>query len=161
VNGVLFTISIAVFLWILIHGNSVQGHPGPPPGLPPPPGHGPPPPPGHGPLPPGHGHGPPPPPPCPPLSQDSRRAQWIPGVYPQPRCYKFWLKHKLPTSWFPATIFEFILFGMAVYKAIVSSSAKVHINGRRSLTAILLSENIVYFFLQVFYITLTNACMRY
>ena len=47
---------------------------------------------------------------------------------------------------FAATLFEFVLFGMVVYKSAVSSSAKVKINGRLSLTAILLHGNIVYFF---------------
>ncbi|KIM37264.1 hypothetical protein M413DRAFT_30990 [Hebeloma cylindrosporum] len=49
-------------------------------------------------------------------------------------------------QWLPATFFEFILFTLAVYKTIVSSSAKIKLNGRWSLTAILLHENIVYFF---------------
>lgn len=49
-------------------------------------------------------------------------------------------------QWLPATLFEFILFALAVYKTIVSSSAKTKLNGRWSLTAILLHENIVYFF---------------
>ena len=107
VNGVLFAISIAAFLWILI-GNSILGNEvhavsevsgisevpwGPPPGLPPPPGHGPPPPPGQGPpLPPGSRLGPPLPPPgemCPSLTQDSRWAQWVPGAYTQPRYFQF------------------------------------------------------------------------
>jgi len=58
--------------------------------------------------------------------------------------YDAWLKHDLRC--FAATLFEFVLFGMAVYKTVVSSSAKIKLNGRRSLTAILLHENIVYFF---------------
>ena len=154
-NGILFAISIAAFLWILI-SNEVVGNEvhavseqigtsevpwGPPPGLPPPPGYGPPPP-----L--GNGLGPPLPPPgekCPSLTQDSRWAQWVPGAYPQTSYFQFYPTHNLPTSPFSATLFEFVLFGMAVYKTIVSSSAKVNINGRRSLTAILLSENIIYF----------------
>jgi hypothetical protein len=45
-----------------------------------------------------------------------------------------------------ATLFEFVLFGMAVYKTVVSYAAEVKLNGRRSLSAILLHENIVYFF---------------
>ena len=49
-----------------------------------------------------------------------------------------------------ATFFEFVLFAMAVYKTIVSYAAKVRLNGRRSLSAILLHENIVYFFVWVF-----------
>ncbi|KIM47051.1 hypothetical protein M413DRAFT_268663 [Hebeloma cylindrosporum] len=129
-NGILFVISIAMFLWLFVENqlqDNNQGPPPPPPGhgLPPPPGRGPPPPPGHGPPPPGHGPPPPPGPPqmCESLAQNRKHAQWI-----------------------PATLFEFILFGMAVYKTIVSSSARVDINGRRSLTAILLSDNIVYFF---------------
>ena len=52
----------------------------------------------------------------------------------------------LVNTWFAATLFEFILFGMVVYKSIFSSSAKIKINGRLSLTAILLHGNIVYFF---------------
>jgi len=47
-------------------------------------------------------------------------------------------------------LFEFILFVMAVYKTVVSSSARMRLNGRWSLTAILLHENIVYFFVCVF-----------
>jgi len=95
VNGILFAISIAAFLWILI-GNAIKGNEvhasdihgisevpwGPPPGLPPPPGHGPP-------LPPGHGPPPPPGGTCPSLTQDSRWAQWVPGAYSQPRYFQF------------------------------------------------------------------------
>ncbi|KIM39377.1 hypothetical protein M413DRAFT_74975 [Hebeloma cylindrosporum] len=48
--------------------------------------------------------------------------------------------------WVPATVYEFILFGFAVYKNIVSSSARIKLNNRKSLTAVLLQENIIYFF---------------
>jgi hypothetical protein len=41
---------------------------------------------------------------------------------------------------------NFFLFALALYKTIVSSSAKIQLNGRRSLAAILLHENIMYFF---------------
>ncbi|CAA7266800.1 unnamed protein product [Cyclocybe aegerita] len=48
-------------------------------------------------------------------------------------------------QWIPATIFEFVLFSFVIYKAIVSTSARIRLNKRLSLTAILLSENTVYF----------------
>ncbi|KIM37520.1 hypothetical protein M413DRAFT_30739 [Hebeloma cylindrosporum] len=136
VNGVLFVISVGVFLWIFLY-NAIH-HPKnvpPPPRRPPPPGGHPPPghPPPPGPPPPG---GPPvpgrPPPHGPPppwkngCSLSMGDARWA--------------------TWLPATIFEFVLFGMAVYKTIISTSAKTMLNNRRSLTAILLQENMVYFF---------------
>ena len=61
---------------------------------------------------------------------------------------------------FPATLFEFVLFGMAVYKTIVSSSAKMKVNGRRSLAAILLHGNIVYFFLYAFWIMRAHVILK-
>ena len=48
-----------------------------------------------------------------------------------------------------ATVYEFILFGFAVYKSIVSSTARVKLNRRQSLMAVLLQENIIYFLLCV------------
>ena len=46
---------------------------------------------------------------------------------------------------FVATLFEFVLFGMAAYKTVVSYAAKVKLNGHGPLAVILLHENIVYF----------------
>jgi len=48
-----------------------------------------------------------------------------------------------------ATVYEFILFGFAVHKSIVSSTARVKLNHRQSLKAVLLQENILYFFASV------------
>ncbi|KAF9563829.1 hypothetical protein CPC08DRAFT_760601 [Agrocybe pediades] len=48
-------------------------------------------------------------------------------------------------QWIPAMLFEFVLFGFAIYKTIVSKSANTRINQRQSLTRVLLNENIVYF----------------
>jgi len=48
--------------------------------------------------------------------------------------------------WVPATVYEFILFGFAVYKSIISSTVRVKLNHRQSLAAVLLQENIIYFF---------------
>lgn len=134
-NGILFVISIAAFLWILIRNRLLGGdvHATFPANGPH--AHGPPPPPGF-PPPHGKGMGPPPPSggkPCPSLTSDSRWAQWV-----------------------PPTLFEFVLFGMAVYKTIVSSSAKVDINGRRSLAATLLTENLVYFFVATCVLVFNN-----
>ncbi|KIM37269.1 hypothetical protein M413DRAFT_276320 [Hebeloma cylindrosporum] len=122
VNGFLFLISVAVFLWILI-SNALHHPPVPPEIIP---------------LPstvPGN---------LPPLPGDvcqrsiggARWAQWV-----------------------PATLFEFVLFGMAVYKTVFSSAAKTKLNGRWSLTAILLHENIVYFFVRVGCVLLLNNLM--
>jgi len=47
--------------------------------------------------------------------------------------------------WVPATVYEFILFGFAVHKCIVSRTARVKLNHRQSLAAVLLQENILYF----------------
>jgi len=44
-----------------------------------------------------------------------------------------------------AMLFEFVLFGFAIYKSIVSRSANMKINQRSTLSRILLNENIVYF----------------
>jgi len=47
--------------------------------------------------------------------------------------------------WFPATMYELLLFGFALYKAATSSTVGMKLNHRPSLTAILLQENIRYF----------------
>jgi len=47
--------------------------------------------------------------------------------------------------WIPAMLFEFILFGFAVFKSIVSTAARMKLNKRTTLTGILLHENILYF----------------
>jgi len=48
-------------------------------------------------------------------------------------------------QWIPAMLFEFVLFGFAIYKSIVSHSANMKIFGRPTLSRILLKENILYF----------------
>ncbi|CAA7266450.1 unnamed protein product [Cyclocybe aegerita] len=48
--------------------------------------------------------------------------------------------------WIAPTVFEFTLFLFVVYKSIVSVSARIRLNQRVSLTAVLLQENILYFF---------------
>jgi len=58
--------------------------------------------------------------------------------------------------WVPATVYEFILFGFAVYKSIVSSTARVKLNRRQSLMAVLLQENIIYFLLIGFLLIVNN-----
>jgi len=77
---------------------------------------------------------------------------------PNPYCF-IHRANSLPWVVSAATLFEFVLFGMAVYKTVVSYTAKVRVNGHRSLSAILLHENIVYFFVWVFCIALKDACM--
>jgi len=47
--------------------------------------------------------------------------------------------------WVPATMYEFLLFGFALYKAATSSTALIKLNHRPSLTAIMLRQNILYF----------------
>jgi len=47
--------------------------------------------------------------------------------------------------WVPATLFEFNLFVLALYKSAVSRSAQVKLNGRLPLSAVLLQDNILYF----------------
>jgi len=47
--------------------------------------------------------------------------------------------------WVPATVYEFILFGFALYKAVNSRTARINVNHRPSLMAVLLQENILYF----------------
>jgi hypothetical protein len=48
-------------------------------------------------------------------------------------------------QWVPAMLFEFVLFGFAAYKSIVSTAARIKLNERTSLTSILIHENILYF----------------
>jgi len=115
VNGVLFVISIGIFLFILID-NTLHVTEKTPGGA------------------------------CPTFKGGGRWAQWLPGVYQLlVTCNSS--NNVLISSWFSsATLFEFVLFALALYKTIVSSSAKIKLNGRRSLTAILLHDNIMYFF---------------
>jgi len=49
------------------------------------------------------------------------------------------------TLWIPATVYEFFLFGLALYKAATSSTAGIKLNHRPSLMAVLLQENLLYF----------------
>ncbi|KAF8960006.1 hypothetical protein BDZ97DRAFT_1354981 [Flammula alnicola] len=49
-------------------------------------------------------------------------------------------------QWIPATIFELVLFGFVAYKGVVSTAAKTKLNDKSSLTAVLLYEHILYFF---------------
>jgi hypothetical protein len=97
-NGILFIISIGLFLWVLVinanHRNSLIG------GLVKLPLIG-----------------------CPAVNGGSQWALWV-----------------------PATVYEFILFGFAVSKSIVSNTSRVKLNHRQSLSAVLLQENILYFF---------------
>ncbi|KIM37267.1 hypothetical protein M413DRAFT_448572 [Hebeloma cylindrosporum] len=58
--------------------------------------------------------------------------------------------------WLPATLFEFVLFGMAVYKTVISPPPGMRINGRRSLTAVLLHQNVLYFFTVACVLVLNN-----
>ncbi|KIM42609.1 hypothetical protein M413DRAFT_26638 [Hebeloma cylindrosporum] len=62
-------------------------------------------------------------------------------------------------QWLPATVFELVLFGMAVYKSLVSYAAKVKLNGRLPLSAILLHGNIVYFFVVACVLVLSNLML--
>ena len=113
VNGVLFIISIAIFLYILID-NTLHIMENTPSGA------------------------------CPTFKGGVRWALWLPGAY-QPFITRNYSDISL-FFFFLATLFEFFLFALALYKTIVSSSAKIQLNGRRSLAAILLHENIMYFF---------------
>ncbi|KAF8199731.1 hypothetical protein BJ912DRAFT_663462 [Pholiota molesta] len=49
-------------------------------------------------------------------------------------------------QWIPASVFEFVLFGFAVYKGIASNTIRIKIGNRLSLGAIIISENVIYFF---------------
>jgi len=49
------------------------------------------------------------------------------------------------TLWIPPSVFEIILFAFALQKAIASSTARIKLNGRFSLTAVLLGDHIIYF----------------
>jgi len=116
VNGVLFVISIGLFTWIMVENALHAIGPRPSRGR------------------------------C--ASGDRRWAQWVPGAFFTTPVL-FTILHRVnawPWVISAVTLFEFGLFGMAVYKTVVSYTAKVKLNGRRSLSAILLHENIVYFF---------------
>jgi len=62
----------------------------------------------------------------------------LPGC-PLVNCSSHW------TLWIPATVYEFLLFGLALYKAATSSTARIKFNDRPSLAAVLLRENLLYF----------------
>jgi len=47
--------------------------------------------------------------------------------------------------WIPPTVFEFILFMFVIYKGIKSFSARIRLNERVSLIAVLIQENTLYF----------------
>ncbi|KIM42604.1 hypothetical protein M413DRAFT_26634 [Hebeloma cylindrosporum] len=113
VNGALFAISIAIFIWMKID-NALYAL-------------------GHRPK---RGA-------C--STGDTRWAQWPPGTYILPTILvlAMILVNNIHN---PATLFELVLFGMAMYKAVVSYAEKVKLNGRQPLSAILLHGNIMYFF---------------
>lgn len=58
--------------------------------------------------------------------------------------------------WIPAMLFEFVLFGFAVFKSVVSTAARIKLNQRTSLTGILLHENILYFLVVACLLILNN-----
>ncbi|KAF9479986.1 hypothetical protein BDN70DRAFT_654957 [Pholiota conissans] len=49
-------------------------------------------------------------------------------------------------QWIPATVFELTLFGFALYKGIMSNTIRIKIGNRLSLGAVIISENVIYFF---------------
>jgi len=49
------------------------------------------------------------------------------------------------TLWIPPSVFEIILFAFALQKAIASSTARIKLNGRFSLTVVLLGDHVIYF----------------
>ncbi|KIM42603.1 hypothetical protein M413DRAFT_120506 [Hebeloma cylindrosporum] len=62
-------------------------------------------------------------------------------------------------QWLPDTVFELVLFGMAVYKALASYAENVKLNGRQPLSAILLHGNIAYFFVVACVLVLSNLML--
>ena len=77
---------------------------------------------------------------CPAINGGSQWAQWVPG-----KPFKLCGRQRIEVV-SPATGFEVILFGFAIAKCFISSSARTKLNERLSLIAILLRENILYFF---------------
>ncbi|KAF8963229.1 hypothetical protein BDZ97DRAFT_1821153 [Flammula alnicola] len=59
-------------------------------------------------------------------------------------------------QWIPATAFEGVLFGFALYRAAMSVAARTKLNQRLSLTAILIHENILYFLVVSCILVLNN-----
>ncbi|KAF9532630.1 hypothetical protein CPB83DRAFT_890820 [Crepidotus variabilis] len=57
-------------------------------------------------------------------------------------------------QWLPATLFEFLLFGFVFYKSVVS--ARVKVNGRSTLAAVLIHENMTYFTIVTLVLILNN-----
>jgi hypothetical protein len=49
--------------------------------------------------------------------------------------------------WLPAMFFEFVLFGFAIYRIVTSRFDRIKLNKRQSLAAVLLNENVGYFFI--------------
>ncbi|PPQ92205.1 hypothetical protein CVT25_008979 [Psilocybe cyanescens] len=81
---------------------------------------------------------------CPSINGGSQWALWMPGAH-----FMLLLKPAVKLNdelmVLAAMSFEFVLFGFAVFKAFVSTSALAQINERASLISVLLSENILYF----------------
>jgi hypothetical protein len=96
-NGILFIISIGIFLWIMI------------------------------------------------VNTNRRQAMIAEAVHlPLPGCPVInggtqW------ALWIPATVFELVLFVLALYKGAVSIAARVKLNNRMSLTTFLIQDNVLYF----------------
>ncbi|KAF8150910.1 hypothetical protein B0H34DRAFT_801819 [Crassisporium funariophilum] len=97
-NGTLFAISIAAFIWIMIHNAN-------------------------------------------------QRAAAITSAlrFPLPGCPTINAGTSQWALWVPATIFELVLFVFALFKSAVSTSARVKLNGRVTLTAFLIHDNMLYF----------------
>ena len=78
---------------------------------------------------------------CPAINGGIRWAVWVPGTL-----VFFGLTHfELTTVWPLATIFEFNLFCLALYKSISSVAAKLKIGDRPTLIKVLVQDNILYF----------------
>ncbi|KAF9524805.1 hypothetical protein CPB83DRAFT_596388 [Crepidotus variabilis] len=60
--------------------------------------------------------------------------------------------------WIAPMVYEFILFTMVIYKALVSISASIRLNQRITLTKVLIQENVWYFF-SVGFVLLFNNLM--
>lgn len=74
---------------------------------------------------------------CPAINGGSQWAQWLPGLFLAALGFALLISSGI------ATLFEFILFGFIFYKAVVG--ARVRVNGRSTLAAVLIHENIAYF----------------
>ncbi|PPQ76529.1 hypothetical protein CVT26_013364 [Gymnopilus dilepis] len=78
---------------------------------------------------------------CPAINGHSQWALWIPGMHFMYSHFANQPIHLLHT----AMLFEFVLFGFAIHKSVVSTAARMKLNQRTTLTGILLHENILYF----------------